>query len=853
MTSDGAPVHDARSSAQRDTSPTIDARRGLTSEQVAARVAAGLANTGLGTPSRSVAEIVRANVVTRFNLLIGSLLVVILLVAPLQDALFGLVALTNTLIGIGQELRAKRTLDRLTVISAPRATVRRDGQEQEVDVADLVIDDVLEVGTGDQLAVDAVTLTASGLELDESLVTGESDPVTKQPGDGILSGSFVVAGAGTLRTTEVGEASYAGRLTEEARRFAMARSELRSGIDRILRIVTWVLVPTALLLVISQLLHEQGVREALAGSVAGTIAMIPEGLVLLASLAFAASVIRLGRQGVLAQELPAVETLARVDVVCFDKTGTLTVGDIWVHHLEVLAGDRSEVEDALAALAAADPRPNATLAAIAAAFPPNPAWHATSAVPFSSARKWSAGSFGRRGTWVLGAPDVLGSATRDPERVRARASTAIERGHRVVLLASAPDVVRGASLPGDLEPRALIALSESLRADAAETLAYFEAQGVRTLLISGDHPRTVASIARRVGLPDGVEAVTGSDLPTDAAALADLAEEHRVFARVTPDDKRALVRALQARGHVVAMTGDGVNDVLALKDADIGIAFGRGAPATRNVAQIVLLEGDFATIPHIVDEGRRVIANIERVASLFLAKTVYATLLAVAIGVAQLPFPFLPRHLSLVGGLTIGIPAFFLALEPNQTRAQPGFLRRAVGFAVPAGVAAAVATFAAFWLAQAVDVAGVDVDLEQARTVATVTLFGLGVLILRLVSRPLNLLRRTLVSGAVIVFLLIASLPATSTFFALELPPVLLLLAAIGIVAVAGVIMETVADGLELGARLRRDGWRVGRRARTPALPHDLGTAEEGEPEVERDELREHEHHPERDHHDLGT
>jgi cation-transporting P-type ATPase E len=853
MTVDGAPVHDARSSDGRDTSPTVDVRRGLTSEQVAARVAAGMANTGLGAPSRSVADIVRANVVTRFNLLIGSLLVVIILVAPLQDALFGLVAITNTLIGIAQELRAKRTLDRLTVISTPRARVRRNGRQLELDVADLVVDDVLEVGPGDQLAVDAVTLAAGGLELDESLVTGESDPVPKRPGDEVLSGSFVVAGSGTLRTSKVGEASFAGRLTEEARQFAMARSELRSGIDRILRIVTWVLVPTAALLVISQLLHEQGVQEALAGSVAGTVAMIPEGLVLLTSLAFAASVIRLGRQGVLAQELPAVETLARVDVVCFDKTGTLTVGDIRVDGLEVLAGDRAEVEDALGALAAADPQPNATLEAIAAAFPANPVWHATSTVPFSSARKWSAGSFGRRGSWVLGAPDVLGGKTDDPGTVLARATAAIERGHRVVLLAFHPDGVRGRTLPDGLEARALVSLTETLRADAAETLAYFEAQGVRTLLISGDHPRTVAAIADRVGLPDGVEVLTGAELPEDAEALADIAEEHRVFARVTPDHKRALVRALQARGHVVAMTGDGVNDVLALKDADIGIAFGRGAPATRNVAQVVLLEGDFATIPHIVDEGRRVIANIERVANLFLTKTVYATLLAISIGVAQLPFPFLPRHLSLVGGLTIGIPAFFLALEPNQARAQPGFLRRAVGFAVPAGIAAAVATFAAFWLTQAIDVAGPDVELEQARTVATVTLFGLGVLILRLVGRPLNLLRRTLVYAAVVVFLLIATLPATSTFFALELPPVLLLLSAIGIVAIAGVLMETVSDGLELGSRLRRDGWRSARRSRRPTLPEDLGTTEQGEPEVERDELAQHEHHPERDHHDLGT
>jgi cation-transporting P-type ATPase E len=777
---------------------------GLSSAEVLARAGRGEVNDHTTPPTRSLHAIVRANVLTRFNALIGCLLVVILLVAPLQDALFGLVALANTLIGIAQEVRAKRTLDRLTLIGVPRARVRRDGRRQEVDVAELVVDDVLEVGSGDQLAVDAVTISANGLELNESLVTGESDPVSKHPGDEVLSGSFVVAGAGRLRATRVGRASFAGQLTEEARTFQLARSELRTGIDRVLSGVTWVLIPTAIFLLVSQLQHAQDIRPALAGAVAGTIGMIPEGLVLLTSVALAASVIRLGRREVLVQELPAVETLARVDVVCFDKTGTLTVGDVRVHRVVPL-GDAAEVGAALGALAAADPEPNATLSAIADAYPAGRGWQPIELTPFSSARRWSAATFTGRGTWVLGAPEVLGDAAAAGgtegawEPLRSLVDDAIGSGHRVVLLAHTDGPSLPGRLPADLAPRAMVSLRETLREDAADTLEFFARQGVRAVLLSGDHPRTVAALARRVGVPVEAGAVTGAELPADPAALADLAEDRCVFARVTPDDKRTLIRSLQARGHVVAMTGDGVNDVLALKDADIGIALGRGAPATRNVAQLVLLDGDFSALPAVVAEGRRVIANIERVAKLFLTKTVYATSLALAIGVAQLPFPFLPRHLSLVGGLTIGIPAFFLALEPNERRARPGFVRRALAFALPAGVAAALATFAAFWLAQTV----ADVPLEVARTTATVTLFGVGVLVLRLLSRPLNAIRRSLVYGSVVAFLLTASLPATSTFFALVLPPPILLLAAIGIVAVAGVVMETVADLLVAGSRLR--------------------------------------------------
>ncbi len=802
-------------------------RQGLSAEHVAQRIQDGLVNDVGGAATRTIEEIVRANVLTRFNALIGGLLLVILIVAPIQDALFGLVAIANTLIGIAQEVRAKRTLDRLNVVNAPRAKVVRDGEQFELDTTQLVVDDLLLVSAGDQLAVDGEVVDAIGLEMNEALVTGESDAVPKLAGAEVLSGSFVAAGSGRIRATRVGRESFAGRLTEQARQFTLVNSELRGGIDRILEVVTWVLVPTALLLLVTQLLQAQGVRQALAGSVAGTIAIIPEGLVLLTSVAFAAAVVRLGQRSVLVQELPAVETLARVDTVCFDKTGTLTTGQIRLQDLELLTAedevDETAVRDALGALAASELEPNATMRAIAAGCRPPMSWRSTGAVPFSSARKWSAASFSDQGTYVLGAPDVLLRAMPEDPTLSARIDAAVATGQRVVLLAISRQPVDEARLPDDLRALALVLLAEELRSDAFDTIRYFHDQGVRTLLISGDHPRTVAAVARRVGvLPDHeattdavesatfaarrvdvaqIEAVDGLHLPEDPGELAAVAADTAVFGRVTPDDKRRLVAALQRNGAVVAMTGDGVNDVLALKDADIGIAMGDGAGATRSVAQLVLLDSDFSSLPDIVAEGRRVIGNIERVTNLFLTKTVYATLLAIAVGVAQLPFPFLPRHLSLVGSLTVGIPAFFLALEPHHRAARPGFLRRAVAFAIPAGIAAGVATFASFWLAQTIEAVG----LEAARTTATITLFGLGLLVLRLLSRPMNLLRHTLVYGSGIAFLLALFIPLSREFFALVLPPAVVLLAAVGIVAIAGVIMDTVANTLRTGQRLLQE------------------------------------------------
>ncbi|MBV8949340.1 MAG: HAD-IC family P-type ATPase [Actinobacteria bacterium] len=735
----------------------------MTATDVASRVERGLVNDTGEHTSRSFSDIVRANVLTRFNALLGSLFVVILIVGHVQDSLFGIVLVSNALIGIVQEVRAKRTLDQLAVLNAPRARVIRDGNPVEIPVEQVVLDDLLELRAGDQVPADGTIRASEGLELDESLLTGESDPVPKQPGDEALSGSIVVAGAGRMQATRIGAQAYARRLADEARRFTVVRSELVDAINTILKWVTWAIVPTAAVLALSQFKANRGWRDALSGTIAGVVGMVPEGLVLLTSITFAVAAVTLARRRVLVQELPAVEGLARVDTVCLDKTGTLTEGDVQFDAIEPL----SDVDPApaLGALGA-DPNRNATLAAIAAAFPPpEPPWKQTGAIAFSSSRKWSAASFEGHGSWVIGAPEMVLVGVAADDSVRARADELASRGRRVLLLAHSDAPLAGEALPEPLVPVCLVMLEEKIRSDAAETLRYFAEQGVTLKVISGDNPRTVGAVALRVGLPGAGEPFDARELPDDSDELADVMERFSVFGRVTPHQKRTIVAALQARGHVVAMTGDGVNDALALKDADIGVAMGSGAAATRAVAQIVLLDSRFATLPGVVAEGRRVIANVERVANLFITKTVYVMLLALAIGVVRWPFPFLPRHLTVVSSLTIGIPAFFLSLGPNARRYVPGFIRRVLRFAVPAGALAAAATFVAYAIARAN-----SVTLAQAQTVATVVLITYAYWVLLVLARPLNWWRTALVAVMAGAFLVALTTPGLRNFYALHLP-----------------------------------------------------------------------------------
>lgn len=743
----------------------------------------GQGNAAAERTSRPVAEILRANILTRFNFILGSLLVVILAVGAPQDALFGVVLVVNALIGIGQELRAKITLDRLAVVSAPRVRVVRDGVPQDIAVADLVAGDLVILRPGDQLVADGVVTASENLLADESLLTGESVPVDKQAGDQLLSGSFVVAGAGSYQALGVGVEAYARKLAAEARQFGLVRSELLEGINRILRYVVWALGPVAVLVLVSQLHARVTARGSLIGTVAALVGMVPQGLVLLTSVAFGVSAVALARRNVLVQQLPAVEGLAKVDVACLDKTGTLTDGTIQFEMLIPLDADQHLAEAALGALADDQSR-NATLAAIGAVFPPPPvSWTRQGTVPFTSARKWSAASFAGHGTWILGAPEMV--LTPGDREHLAKAADLAANGRRIVALAHADGPLRSESLPAIMHAAALVVLTERLRHDASETIGYFAAQGVAVKVISGDSPATVAAVAARAGIRAADNPVDGRDLPEDLDALGEVLEQRSVFGRVTPHQKQAMVRALQARGHTVAMTGDGVNDVLALKLADIGIAMGSGAPATKAVAELVLLDGRFSTLPSVVGEGRRVTANIERVANLFVTKTVWATLLAVAASVALLPYPFLPRHLTIIDTLAIGIPSFFLALAPNKRRNLPGFAGRVLRFAIPCGAIIAAATIAAYATAHAL-----GLPLVQQRTAATLVALALSLFVLTLLAIPLTWRRILLVGAMIAGFALLFPAPVVQTFYELKLPKGMLAtnltIVALGIAALLG-------------------------------------------------------------------
>ena len=734
---------------------------GLSADAVADRVARGQTNAADDRSSRTVGEILRGNLLTRFNFILSALLVVILIFGQLQDALFGIVLVTNALIGIAQELRAKRTLDRLTVLTAPHVHVVRGGEVREVSTAEVVLGDLVELRAGDQVVSDGVVRSSAGLEVDESLLTGEADAVAKNAGDTVLSGSFAVSGSARYQATGVGAGAYARQLVIEARRFSLMQSELIGGINRILRYVTWAIPPVAVLLLVSQLHGHEGVRDAVSGTVAALVGMVPQGLVLLTSIAFAVAALTLARRSVVVQELPAVEGLARVDVICFDKTGTLTDGV--VRFERVVPVDRQAPVDAALGALAADENRNATLTALAAAYPSGGDWVRTAAVPFSSQRKWSAATFADRGTWVLGAPEMVLSDTEHVELERARQMAA--SGRRVVILARSAAELHSEQLPADVQPVAHIVFMEHVRGDAADTVAYFAQQGVAMKVMSGDSPHTVAAVAQQAGVPGADHAVDARELPAEASALAAALSEHALFGRVSPHQKQEMVRALQAQGHTVAMTGDGVNDALALKLADVGVAMGSGAAATKAVAQLVLLDGSFATMPRVVAEGRRVTANIERVASTFITKTVWATVLALIAGASLLPYPFLPRHLTIVDTLTIGVPSFFLALAPNLRRYEPGFVNRVLRFTVPCGMVVAAFTFAAFMLARAH-----GLTLTQQRTSATLVALALSLAVLLLLAWPLTWRRALLLAAVALGFVLLFPVASVRRFYALELP-----------------------------------------------------------------------------------
>ena len=820
------------------TPPAVDEfylAQGLSFKQVAQARAAEETNEFDNSSSRSIVAILRANVFTIFNAILASAVVVVLAVGSWQDAVFGFVLLLNTLTGTIAELRAKRALDNLAVLAAPAAHVIRDGETKDIEVSQVVLGELLELRSGDQVPADGQVLSSNGCEIDESILTGESVAVRKHENDQVLSGTTVIGGSARIRVTAVGEHSYANRLAMEARKYSVVTSELQEGTNRVLTWISWVIVPMTLLLLWSQLRVAGGIsgsldsgqwKAAVVLAVAGVVGMVPQGLVLLTSVNFAAAAMTLARRKVLVQELPAVEVLARVDMLCLDKTGTLTSGAVELDHIESClgsacaggdggvpaAGKVSADDAARAALAylVGGSEANATGSAIAAGLTGLEPAQARYAIAFNSARKWSAVQTSA-GTYVLGAPEIVlagstgsGSTEADNgesdgtgvgstdtaalERVKALAGT----GKRVLVLAhsnQALDQSENPTLPKDLTAALLVVLAEQVRPDAAQTLDYFKRQGVAVRVISGDNPVTVAAIAAHLGLrnPDGGEPV-GVDARTlpaieDTQALADVLEKHTVFGRVTPEQKRAFVNALKSRGHTVAMTGDGVNDALALKDADLGIAMGNAAPATKAVSRLVLLNSQFDALPSVVAEGRRVIANMERVASLFLTKTTWAALLAAVVAITGFVYPFLPRQLTIVSSLTIGIPAFVLALAPTNQRYRAGFLSRVLRLSVPAGVIVVVGVLCA-----RLTLILMAANRNQISSVCTLVLVAGGLWLLSLTARPWVWWRAVLValmSTAALAVVLLAPLRGFFDLAALTANSWLVLVCAAGIVCAA--------------------------------------------------------------------
>ena len=751
------------------TDTRTDATTGLTSADVSDRVAKGLSNDIPNAPTRSVSQIVRANVFTPINLIVAILAALVIVAGSPKDALFGGVIIANSVIGVYQELRAKRVLDQLRVVNAPRAHVVRDGKVVELQTHELVLDDVVELRTGAQVVADGVVLTHENLEIDESLLTGEADPVVKNDGDDVLSGSAVVAGTGRMVVTKVGAENYAAKLAEEARRFTLVNSPLRNDVNLIVKWVGYMIIPVGLLLASSQFFRRnQSWQDSIISTVAGLVGMVPEGLVLLTSVAFAVGVVRLAKRRCLVQELPAIEVLARVDVLCVDKTGTITAGTLELAEVCPFDDhDKASVDAALAALAQLDPDPNATSRALQNAYTDKTTWQATGRVPFSSARKWSAMTFADQGSWVLGAPENVLTSNYQGD-VRTDVERYAQDGQRVLLLAKADGTFSDgadASLP-PVTAVALVLLEDVVRPDAPETLKYFAEQGVTMKVISGDNNVTVGAVARRAGLEGWESNVDATKLPKEGTEeFADAIENSTVFGRVTPHQKRSMVGALQSRGHIVAMTGDGVNDVLALKDANCGVAMASGSEATRGVAQLVLMDSNFSAMPSVVSEGRRVINNIERVASLFLAKTVYSVVLSVITGIVAITYPLRPIHLSILSWFTIGIPAFFLALEPNDQRVNDGFLPRVLGRAVPAGIVIAIETMTVFAIAQLDS----SIDADHARTVAVLVAGSVALMNLYRVAQPMNRWRMALVITMVSLFALAFVTPWGQDLF--ELPP----------------------------------------------------------------------------------
>ena len=767
---------------------------GLSSAQAQERVDAGWANLPIDPPGKTVGQIIKSNVFTYFNMLFFLLAAFVLVFGTWQNAMFLGVVFANIAIGIVQELRSKRTLDKLTLLTAPHGAVIRDGRQRKIPTSEMVRDDIVVFSAGSQIFADAVVV-AGECSVNEALITGEADEIKKPAGADLLSGSFVVSGECRARLTQVGADSYANRLTLEAKEAKPPQqSEMMRSLTRLVQIIGIAIIPLGILMAIKEIVWlERSVSNGVVATVASLIGMIPEGLYLLTSMALAAGVVRLAQKKTLVHDMGCIETLARVDVLCVDKTGTVTENKMAVEDVIPLCPDRFEEEDIrliMADYVAAMRADNDTMAALRKYFTGKVTQQAIKAVPFTSAKKFGGVSFHEDETYLLGAPDVL-LGERYGKYAR-QIDAYSSKGCRVLLLALYDGQPDDEELDAPLMPISLILLSNKIRAEAPETFRYFAKQGVAIKVISGDNAMAVSEVAKRAGIKGAESYVDARTLETDED-IAEAIEKYTVFGRVTPDQKRKFVRALKAGGHTVAMTGDGVNDVLALKEADCSIAMASGSDAASQVSHIVLLESNFAAMPSVVAEGRRVINNIERSAALFLVKNIFSFALALISLIFTLPYPVTSAQMSLVSALTIGAPGFVLAMEPNISRIKGKFLPNVIYRALPGALTDLFLVLGVILFCMVF-----EVEDNMMSTVCAIILNIVGLMVVHFTCKPYNLLRKMMIGGLTAAFVFcVVMLPQLFTLSSLDLPGAMILVVFALLSAPALIVIRRAQDKLK--------------------------------------------------------
>lgn len=760
--------------------------KGLTSKEVEIRIIENKVNTKVDLPSKSTLDIIKSNVFTLFNGLNIILATIIIIFDSPKNALFSIVVITNTLVGIFQELKAKNTLEKLSLMNKFSVPVLRNGDIINISAEEIVIDDLVLLQHGDQVVADGILVTNEDIEVDESSLTGESDPILKNVDDTILSGSHVLSGQGYLKITQVSGNTYISKLSNEAKQFKTIESEIKTSIKKIVKIILFMIIPIGGVLLFSQIfLDDKSLSKGIVGVVAAIIGMLPQGLVLLTTAAFLVSVVKLSRWNTLVQELPATEMLARIDTICLDKTGTLTEGVL--SYTELIPIDmtisKEKINEKLSISIFSFSSENPTKKAISEKLDKIEVENIVEKIVFSSSRKWSGVRLDNNEVLILGAPEIV-LKDKYSKYSNIVEEKAIE-GKRVIVLCSNLSTSINDAFNENLNPLAFVVLEDSLRKNVEKTINYFKKQKINIKIISGDNPVTVSAISCAAGVPNGEKYIDGNDIPNNYEDMKNALENFTVFGRVTPEQKKNLVVTLKDMGRTVAMTGDGVNDILALKESHCGIALASGNSSTKSVAQIVLLDSDFSSIPKIIGEGRKIINNLERVASLYLTKTIYSILLSIIFSVYLMPYPFIPIQLTLIGALLIGIPSFFLAFTPNTDRVKGNFLSRLLSKTVPKGFVVALFTFLMFFIANKA-----KLDILEIRTLAVLTAGGIGLVVLLKVAKPLNLFKASLVFIMFLLFSLAFITPLGKNIFSFTTLSSKYLLISIGLIVISYFIID---------------------------------------------------------------